>query len=207
VPPFDRDRRGRWLAPCLAGDEAAFLVEDSGRVRRVGLKASPAPRLVVEAEAMLDQPTIANPACNASAVVAATADGRVRALSARDLSPIGSWALDAPILGDPAEVDGRIVVLDASGGVLVLGRDGRRAWSSKLDSPAAGPPLAVGDALWFLDRKGKARALAIADGKEIEAVDVGVLPAGGLISAGGGVLVPSGRGVLQPLALDRAARP
>ncbi|MDR3620840.1 MAG: PQQ-binding-like beta-propeller repeat protein [Paludisphaera borealis] len=205
VPAFDRDRRGRWLAPCRTGDDVVFLAEEGGRVRRVGLKPSPAPRLVVEAETLLDQGVIANPACIGAAVMTATADGRVRALASRDLSPIGSWKLDAPILGDPLAVDGRLVVLDASGGVLLFGRDGQRAWSSKLDAPASGSPLVVGDALWILDRKGKAHGLAIADGKEVETVDLGVLPAGGLALVGGDVFVPSGRGSLQPLVLGRPA--
>ena len=203
VPPFDRDHQGRWLAPCRTDDDVVFLAEESGRVRRVGLKPSPAPRMVVETETLLDQGIIADPACNDAAVVTATVDGRVRALSTRDLSPIGSWKLDAPILGDPLAVDGRIVVLDASGGVLLFGRDGQRAWSSTIDAPAAGAPLVVGDALWILDRDGKAHGLAIADGKELAVRDLGVLPAGGLTVLGDDVFVPTGRSSLQPLALDR----
>ena len=50
---------------------------------------------------MLDQRIIADPASTGNAVIVATADRHVRALAARDLSPVGSWPLDAPLAGRP----------------------------------------------------------------------------------------------------------
>ncbi len=203
VPEFDRERQGRWLAPFGFDADTVFLTDDGGKVRKLGLKTQPGRRLVVEAETLLDRKVIADPACTASALILATDDGRLRALSVRDLSPIGAWPLDAPILGDPQAVDGRVVVFDTSGGVFFLGRGGQRAWSAKLNAQAAGAPLIVGDVVWILDQKGKAHGLAVLDGHQVATIDLGVLPAGGLVTAGAGVFAPSGRGVIQPLVLDQ----
>ena len=69
------------------------------------IKTKPVARLVGEAEAILEQRIIADPASTGNAVIVVTADRRVRALAARDLSPVGSWALDAPLAGPPIGVD------------------------------------------------------------------------------------------------------
>lgn len=209
VPEFQRDRPGAWLAPRALDQDSVVLADDVGRVRRLVIKTEPARRIVAEAETILDQPIVADPACTATAVVIATADGNLRALSARDLSAVGSWKLDAPLLGSPQSVDGRVVALDSAGGVILLERDGRRAWTAKLPAPAAGPALIRGEILWIPTRDGRARGLALADGRETASVDLGVEPAGGLLAVGPDVLVPTGRGVLRPLRLEPAeeARP
>ncbi|MDG3003145.1 outer membrane protein assembly factor BamB family protein [Paludisphaera mucosa] len=205
VPEFERERGGRWLAPAALDAESAVLADDAGRIRRLVVQAAPVRRIVAEAETSLDQHLLADPACTGTAVIVATADGSIRALAGRDLSPIGSWKLDAPLLGPPHAVDGRVVAFDAAGGVLLLERDGRRAWSTSLGVPAVGAPLIRDDVLWVVDRAGRARGLAIADGREVAAIDLGVQPVGGLIAVGPDVLVPSGRGVLQPLRLERTS--
>ena len=204
VPEFDREHHGRWLAPSLIDADAVFLADDAGKARRIGLKTSSGRRLSIEAETTLDQPIIADPAAAASALILATVDGRVRSLSARDLAPIGAWDLDAPIAGAPRSVGGRVVVLDASGGVLLFERDGHRAWSAKLDAPAVGDPLIVGEVVWLLDQNGKARGLAIHDGKEIASIDLGAFPAGGLMAVGPDLFAPTARGAIQRLSLDSA---
>lgn len=204
VPEFDREHHGRWLAPCLISDGSTFLVDDAGKVRRIGLTEAPARRLTIEAETALDQPIIADPAATESALILTTADGRVRSLSARDLAPIGAWDLDAPIVGSPRAVEGRVVVLDASGGATLLDRDGRRAWTAKLDAKTIGDPLIVGETLWFLDQNGQARGLSVDHGKEIASINLGAFPAGGLIAAGPDIYAPTGRGAVQRLSLDAA---
>ncbi len=83
VPVFDRDRRGRWLAPVRLDAGSVILADDAGRVRRLALKPGPVPRLVVEAETVLDKGIVADPASTGGAVIVATADQRVRALSAQ----------------------------------------------------------------------------------------------------------------------------
>ena len=82
VPAFDRDRRGRWLAPVRIDEMSVVLADDTGRVRRLSLKPGPAPRLVVEAERPLDKGIVADPASTGGAVIAATADQQVRVFSA-----------------------------------------------------------------------------------------------------------------------------
>ena len=78
-----------------------ILADDAGRVRRLALKQKPVPRLVVEAETLLEKGIVADPASTGEAVIVVTADQRVRVLSARDLSPVGAWPLAAPLLGRP----------------------------------------------------------------------------------------------------------
>ncbi|WP_165245678.1 outer membrane protein assembly factor BamB family protein [Paludisphaera soli] len=204
VPEFERDRTGRWLAPAALDGDSVLLADDAGRVRRLGFKAAPERRIVIEAEATLDQRILADPACTRTAVVLAMADGSVRSLAARDLSPVGSWKLDAPLLGAPMEVDGRVVAFDAAGGVTLFDTDGRRAWTSTPGAPALGAPLIRGDVVWILDREAHARGLALADGREVGSIELGAQPTGGLIAVGPDVLAPTGRGVLQPIKLEAA---
>ena len=101
VPKFDRDRQGAWLAPALLDRDNIVLADEVGRVARIALKTTPVPRLSDEAETTLDQRIIADPASTGGAVIVATADGKVRALAARDLSPVGSWPLAAPLASQP----------------------------------------------------------------------------------------------------------
>ena len=80
-----------------------MLADDVGHIHRVALKTAPVPRLVGEAETMLEQRIIAGPVSTGGAVIVVTADRHVRALAVRDLSPVGSWALEAPLAGAPVE--------------------------------------------------------------------------------------------------------
>jgi outer membrane protein assembly factor BamB len=199
VPVFNRDRRGRWRAPARLDPSALVLADDSGRVRRLALKTEPVPRLGVEAEALLDKAIIADPASTGGAVIVATSDQKVRALSARDLSPVGAWPLDAPLVGDPMAVDGHGFVFDGAGGVLALGRDGRRLWSIKLGEVAMGTPVIQGGSVWLLDQAGRLHRRALADGSAREHLDLGILPVGGMIRIGPRTLVPVARGTVQPV--------
>ncbi len=97
VPPFDRTRPTDWLAPALIDDEAVVLVDRSGRMRRLVVRGDPRPALVADGSYQdLGSPPLAPPVANGAVLVVATADGRVRALSSRDLSPLGAWPLEAP---------------------------------------------------------------------------------------------------------------
>lgn len=207
VPQFERDRIGRWLTPAALDGESVILADDAGRVRRLTVKPAPDRRILVEAEATLDQPILADPACTRAAVVLAMSDGSVRSIAARDLSPVGSWKLDAPLVGAPRAIEGRVAVFDASGGVSLFDPDGRRAWTASLGVPAVGAPLIRKDVLWVLDREGRARGLAVADGRKVASIDLEALPVGGLIAVGSDVLAPTGRGVLQPITLENAGGP
>ncbi|WP_165219306.1 outer membrane protein assembly factor BamB family protein [Aquisphaera insulae] len=201
VPVYDRDRRGRWLAPAPIDATSAILADDIGRVRRLVLRADPSPRLVAEAETLLDRGIVAEPAATEGAAVVVTADGMARALSIRDLSPIGSWPLAAPIVDRPFVVEGHGFLADASGGVLALRKDGRKAWSIPLESPPLGAPVVDGDLAWFLDRDGILHGRSLGDGSPRQKVDLRMIPAGGLLAVGGRTFVPVARGTLRPIDL------
>jgi hypothetical protein len=201
VPVYNRERRGRWRAPVRLNATTVILADDAGRVRLLSLQQKPVPRLVVEAEKLLDNGLIADPATTGGALIVITADQSVRALSARDLSPVGAWSLEAPLLGSPVAVGDRCFVLDSAGRVMVLGPDGARLWSIKLDAAVAGPPLIQGDLVWLLDREGHLHARSLSDGASREQIELGVLPCGGLLQVGPQVIVPVARGTVRPIAL------
>jgi outer membrane protein assembly factor BamB len=201
VPVYNRERRGRWRAPVRLNAMTVVLADDAGRVRLLSLQQKPVPRLVVEAEKLLEKGIVADPATTGGAVILATADQRVRVLSARDLSPVGAWPLEAPLLGSPVTAGERCFVFDSAGGILALGPDGRRLWSIKLDAAVAGPPLIQDDLVWLLDREGHLHARSLADGAAREQLELGVLPTGGLLQVGPEAIVPVARGTVQLLAL------
>jgi hypothetical protein len=201
IPPFDRTRPTHWAPPVMLGGDAVALADEAGVVRRLVRVSDPRPRLVVAAETSLGSAVVSAPASTAGAVVVATADGQARALSARDLSPVGSWRLDAPPAVPPATVNGRCYLADTAGGVLALGEDGRRVWSCKLPGTAtvAGPPSARGPSVWFLTRDGSLHARDAASGEPAASLALGVLPAGGPVAVGDDLAIPSGSGTLRLL--------
>src|SRR5262249_44296263 len=140
VPQFDRDRQGSWRTPVILDRETVILADDAGRVRRISLKANPVPRLVADTETTLDHRIISDPASTGAAVLLATADRRVPSLAARDLSPVGAWALPAPLAGQPVGLGDGAFVMDKSGGVMAFGRDGQRTWSISLGAEVIGAP-------------------------------------------------------------------
>ncbi len=158
--------------------DAVALADESGRVRLLSRGEGPRPRLVVAAEVALDQPIVADPVSTGGAVVVATADGRARSLSARDLGPTGAWPIEAPLAWPPAAVAGRAFLADSAGGVLAIGPDGQRLWTvAPGDAPASGPPAVSGEVAWFLDRDGTLRGRSLADGSPLDRIALGILPA------------------------------
>ena len=149
---------------------------------------------------MLDRRIIAAPARAGNAVIVATADRNVRALAARDLSAVGSWALGAPLAGKPISVGENCFVMDRSGGVMAFGRDGQRAWSVQLDSEVIGAPVVLDQRVWFLTRAGKLQVLALATGQKRELLELGALPSDGPKMAGKQEVIPAGKGVIRPVA-------
>ncbi len=200
VPKFDRDRQGTWFSPARLDKDTVVLADDVGRLIRLELRTAPISRLVGEAERVLDRRIIAAPASTGNAVIVATADRHVRALAARDLSPVGSWALNAPLAGQPIGIGETCFVMDRSGGVMAFGRDGQRAWSIQLDSEVIGAPVVLDQLVWFLTRGGKLHVLVLSNGQKRKQLDLGVLPSGGLLMAGKQELVPAGKGVIRPVA-------
>jgi outer membrane protein assembly factor BamB len=202
VPQFDRDRQGTWRTPALLDRDTVALADDVGRVRRLGLKTSPVPRLIAEAETTLDSPIVSDPASTGGAVVLATADRRIRSLAARDLSPVGGWKLDAPIASGPISLGDGGLAIDRAGGVMAFGRDGQRIWSIKLGAEVVGPPQVIGRSLAFLTADGLLHLRARSDGAPIDRRALGVLPAGGLLATGREAMIAVAPGTIRPLALE-----
>jgi hypothetical protein len=206
VPQFDRDRQGTWLAPVRLDPETVILADDVGRVRRIVLKTTPVPRLASEVEKSLDSRIIAEPATTGGAVLVATADGRVRSLAARDLSPIGAWALDAAIAGEPEGLGDGGLAMDRAGGILAFGRDGQKTWSIKLGAEVTGAPQVVGRSIVILTSDGVLHLRARSDGAPLDRRALGILPAGGPITAGRDAMIPVAPGTVRPLALELLAQ-
>ena len=199
VPKFDRDRQGTWFTPARLDKDTVVMADDVGRVIRLALKTTPAARLVGESERQLEQPIIAAPVTTGNAVIVVTADRHVRALAARDLSPVGSWALDAPLAGPPFGAGDTCFLTDRMGGVMAFSRDGQRVWSIHLDSAVIGSPVVVDQSVWFLTSGGKLHVRALSDGEKRESFDLGALPKGGLLMAGRQEVIPAGKGVIRPV--------
>jgi outer membrane protein assembly factor BamB len=199
VPKFDRDRQGTWFTPARLDKDTVVMADDVGRVIRLALKTTPAARLVAESERQLEHPIIAAPVSTGNAVIVVTADRRVGALAARDLSPVGSWALDAPLAAPPFGAGDSCFVTDRLGGVMAFSRDGQRVWSIRLDSAAIGSPVVVDQSVWFLTGGGKLHVRALSDGENRESFDLGTLPKGGLLMAGRQEVIPAGKGVIRPV--------
>src|SRR5262249_23627887 len=120
VPPFDRARPTRWRSPVLLDDGALVLADESGRVRRLTKMTDPGPRLVAAAEATLGKELVTDPVSTGQAVALATADGRLRVLAARDLSPVGAVPLEFPLAAPPWAAAGRCLLADVEGNVLAV---------------------------------------------------------------------------------------
>ena len=118
VPPFDRSKPIRWLAPVAVAGDAAIVVDTDGTIRRLAFEATPRPRLVVTAERKLDSPPLTAPCSTGPAFSIVTADGKLRAFSAGDLAPVGTLPLAAPPVLGPTGVAGFGFVVDAGGGIL-----------------------------------------------------------------------------------------
>ncbi len=203
VPQFDRDRQGAWRVPAVVDRDTVVVADEVGRVRRLGLKASPVPRLTVEVEpAPLDSRIISDPACFGTAVLIATADRRIRSLAVRDLSPVGAWQLEAPIAGRPVGLGDLGLAVDRGGGVMAFGRDGRRIWSIKLGAEVVGTPQVIGHSLAFLTGDGDLHLRALSDGAPISRRPLGILPSGGLLATSREAIISVAPGTIRPLAIE-----
>jgi outer membrane protein assembly factor BamB len=205
VPRFDRDRQGIWLAPVAVDRDTVVLADDAGRVRRISLKTNPVPRLTAEAETILDQRIVSEPASTGNAILVATADRRVRSLAARDLSPVGAWALEAPLAERPTGLSDGGFVSDRSGGVMAFGRDGQRIWSIKLSAAVVGSPQVLGQSVVFLTRDGFLHVRARSDGSLRERRELGILPAGGPLVVGHQAFVSAALGTIRPVVFETSA--
>ncbi len=200
VPTFDAARPTRWRAPVFLAD-AVILADESGKVRRLQRLTEPRLRLDVEGEVVdLKSPLTSDPASTRDAVIVATEDGRARSLSGRDLSSLGAVTLDVPRAYGPVAIGENVYIVDKGGGALAFGPEGDRTWGTDLrDTPPIGPPVVVGDAVWFLSRDGVLQKRSLADGSQVDRLDLGILPSGGLTFIGQDVVVSAAPGTIRML--------
>ncbi len=198
VEPFDRTKTVRWFSPVRVADDSVVIPEESGIIRRLTLVDKPQPRLVSTGEAKLGSPIVADAAVAGNIVVAATADGKIRTLLTRDLSPAGAWALEARAAGGPYAAGDMAYVYDAQSRVHAIFSDGRRAWTTTPGGAGyVGAPVARGDVVWLLGRDGVLTGLSTADGSPKKRIPLSVLPASGLLSLGDSIVVPVAPGTLR----------
>ncbi len=208
IPPYDRSRPIRWRSPVSLDDEAVALADGVQTVRRIAVGRDPRPRLIVTAERKLDKPMATDPASAGPSILAVTTDGLVRSLAARDLSPQGSWPLEAPRFLGPVVVDGIGFVIDVAGNVMAFGADGRRLWAARLrGNLPIGPPLVRDRSASFLGRDGTVERLGMADGSYGEQTKVDALPAGSMIALGADLVVPTGLGSVRILPQEPPGPP
>ncbi len=198
VPPFDRSKLIQWRTPVLLEGDAVALADSEATLRRVAVDPTGRPRVIVTAEFRLDKPLAADPASTGSSVLVVTTDGKVRSLAARDLGPQGSWTLEATRLLGPVVVADHVFVADSAGNILTFAPDGRKLWGAKLrDTITVGPPAVLDESAWFLGRDGSLQRFSMANGTAQSVTNLDFLPAGGPLSAGPELVVPSGVGSLR----------
>ncbi len=203
IPPFDRADPIRWRSPVLLDEQTVLLPEQDGNLRRIARGSGSRPSLSVLTTTALDRPLAADLASTGGAVVLATDDGRLRSLSGRDLSPIGAWPLDAPLLLGPVAVGDYAFAADASGTVHTFGADGNRIWSITLpDGPPMGPPALSEDSAWFLTRDGGLHRRSLGDGSSLDERQADPLPAGGPIVLDSQLVLPVTPGTVRPFLED-----
>jgi hypothetical protein len=210
VPPFDRVRLTRWRAPARVDPDEIVLADDAGRVRRISRVNDPRPRLTAAAETTLDRAIISGPVATTNGVVLVTDDRRVRALSSRDLSPVGAWALEAPLACPPSVSGEYAFVADVSGHVIAFAGDGQRLWSARLEGAgdqvvAAGQPVVIADEVYVLARDGTLHRRSVRDGTPLGRTPLGVCPVGGPIPLKDTLLIPAGHGTVCPVTIGAGA--
>ena len=202
VPPFDRSKPIRWRSPVTLEGDAIALADSEATIRRISVDTTGRPKLKVTAELKLDKPLVADPTSTGSSVLLATTDGKIRSVASRDLSPQGSWNLEAPRLLGPVVVADHAFVADSAGNVFAFAPDGRRLWSAKLRGTLpAGPPALLDQSVWFLGRDGSVQRFSLADGSPQSVTKLEILPSGGPLAVGPELIVPSGLGTVRVLDL------
>lgn len=199
VPPFDRGKPTHWESALAIDAETALVVDQLGRLQRLSSTRDAHPRLVPrEAAIELGAPLAAPPVATLSALVLVTTDGRIRALSTRDLSPIGAWPLSDALAVGPALVGDLVLVGDQSGQWVALDASGRLKWSVKVEGGGAtGPPVRRGDRLLVLTRQGAIVVLSSADGSVVARHELDVLPSAGALPLGDALAVPAAPGTFR----------
>ena len=205
VPPYDKSKPIKWLKPLATGGDSVVLTDASGRLRRLVRKTDPRPILAAGGEEVdLAAPIVADPILCGESILVATDDGKIRSLSARDLTPIDTWTLEAPIGGGPYGLGAMGLVVDTAGGAFAVGEDGRKRWGVKFEEgPPIGAPILAGDTIVYVSRDAGLHRRAVTDGSPREALKLPIAAIGGPIALGDSLLVPVGPGALRLLPAGR----
>jgi outer membrane protein assembly factor BamB len=207
LAPFDRDNSmSGWLTPAVAatGGQTVLMATRGGTVRRLVVEEKPRRRLLAVGEPLdLGASIVADPVAIGRVVILITDDGSVRALAANDLTPVGAWQAALPLQVGPIDLGPIVVLADAVGALSGFDGDGRRSWSVPMaGAPLVGPPVISGTIVWAIDREGNLIRVEAASGRRLDPIATGLVPApGGLVAAGGSILMPVGRGAYRPLLM------
>ena len=203
MPRFDRDRQGTWLTPpcwiktrsCWPMTSAASTASSSRRIRSLAWWVRP--------RRLLDERIIAGPVSTGSAVIVATADRRVRSLAARDLSPVGSWELDAPLADRLVGSGEGCFVMDRAGGVMAFGAMASDPGRSSSDPRSSAPPWSGINRLVRHERRHAPRRASPMAAHATHAARG--LAEGRPAHGGHAALVASGRGTIRTLVAEPGA--
>ncbi|RUL89523.1 hypothetical protein TsocGM_01765 [Tautonia sociabilis] len=210
LPTFSGDGPLQWLDPVAIDGDGVILADRDGTVRRLVQDAGDRPRLAVDAETSLGQRLVGPPGSTGDTAILATADGWIRALAARDLSPAGAWELDAPLALGPYTdpTTGTVLVADASGKVIAFGPGGERLWTIDLEGDTlAGPPAIGGEDVWLLTQGGTLHRRSRLDGASVARFALTPLPAGGPSPMGETLAVPVAPGTIRTMVPDARGLP
>jgi outer membrane protein assembly factor BamB len=198
VPPFDKAKPTRWLAPVKLEDDAVVIADTSGRIRRLIKQTDPRVHLAVSGEAEIRGGLATDPAASGIAVVLATEDGQIRSLAGNDLGALGQWPLESPRSLGPVSSSGHAFVADSAGRVLAFGGEGRRLWTVDMkESPPLGAPVVRDGSALFLGRDGTLHRRSLTDGKALDRNVLGILPSGGPWAIGPDIAVAVGPGSIR----------
>jgi outer membrane protein assembly factor BamB len=205
VPPFDRAKPTVWLSPVRIEGDAIAAADASGRIRRLALRRDPRPRLVATGEeADLAESITTDPASTGMALIVATQDGKIRALSGRDFSPLGAWPLEAPRAIGPVSVGSSVLVADRAGRQTCYGPEGTRLWSVSVpEGPPIGAPIARDGTYEFLTADGSLHRRSLADGSGLDRTPLDVLPVGAPMPIGDLLMIRCAPGTLRPLVTEK----
>jgi outer membrane protein assembly factor BamB/predicted component of type VI protein secretion system len=208
VPPYDRAKPTHWTTPVVLDAESVAMCDESGRVRRLVRQTKPRPRLVAPGEETnLGDRLTADAASTGTALFLATADNRIRALTGRDLTPLGAWPFEAVRVLGPVTIGPIAVAGDSAGTLFGFDPDGQRRWNVTLrEGPPLGTPIVRDDSMWLLTRDGTLQRRALADGTALERFPLGILPAGGPLPVGMDLAIPVAPGTVALMNPATAAK-
>ncbi len=183
MPKFDRDHQGSWLSPAVVDRETVVLADDVGHIHRVALKTNAGAALGRRGAGDASAADHRRPGLDRRR--RDRRDGRPARSArspSRDLSPVGSWALEAPLAGRLGQPGDGCFVMDRAGGVMALGARRQADLVDQLEGRKSSAPRLVQDqSVWFLTSDGNAPCSRRGPtATELDRIALGILPDGRL---------------------------